>query len=405
MTDRRRALIVEDRQDWQGILARVLDSLGWEYDVASTYDQALTLLEKHRYDLATIDPVLDNANKYNRDGVRVLVEVHKRFPDTALVVVSGSVNASTLDAVEGLPESLLSINKQEWDKERFRGMVLASLLGRNAVMGKSTVVRLFKAAGQPSVIPQNMPDPPNENDRIGVPHILIVEDRQDWQVILARTIEDEGWFWRIVPDASAALQLVRGQHHPFDVILLDLRLGDAELPLRKGEGWRLLDYLSISDKRSRVIIVSGEANRGDVATLFTNYPIGGFIDKDSFKKNELLSLIYNLTAKPKIRIQTLGMFQIWRDGEAIDNYGSPETETLLKVLLTWRGRPAPADDLLKLVFPTRVLDDPETVKPGNHQSGTPSFGTQPHQSRKFRFYHQAREWLYSEYPPKCLSGF
>ena len=76
--ENRRALIVEDRSDWQNIIAKALTSMDWEYDIASNFEQALILVESKYYDLAVIDPVLDNANKYNRDGLRVMAELHKK---------------------------------------------------------------------------------------------------------------------------------------------------------------------------------------------------------------------------------------------------------------------------------------------------------------------------------------
>src|SRR5688572_17012848 len=107
-----RILIVEDREDWQKIISRNLVGLDCMIDIASSYSQALRLMKQHDYAVAIIDPVLDVTNKYNRDGLRVLLELHQRSPQTRLVVVSGSLNHSTLRQMSELPPRLPLIEKQ-----------------------------------------------------------------------------------------------------------------------------------------------------------------------------------------------------------------------------------------------------------------------------------------------------
>jgi DNA-binding SARP family transcriptional activator/ActR/RegA family two-component response regulator len=351
MAERQRVLIVEDRPDWQSILSKTMVAINWTVDIASTYDQALHLLNHHAYDLAIIDPVLDNTNKYNRDGLRVLVEIHKDYPETALIIVSGSVSQSTLDTYPDLPKDLKLIEKHKWDRETFTSFIRNAMTPPHGQIGKSTVIRMLRSSQRYAPPNKEMPTPPREEERKGKARILIVEDRPDWQVILARTLEDEAWFWRYVPNASLALELLKDKQQFFHVVLLDLRLGDQDVPLQEGEGWQLLDYLSSSGKRTRVIVVSGEASRGDVAALFTRYPIEGFIDKDTFKKNELLGLIYALMAKPKIHIQTLGGFHVWRDEKSVSDFGSHEAELLLKILLAHQGETVPSIKLIKWLLP------------------------------------------------------
>jgi DNA-binding SARP family transcriptional activator/ActR/RegA family two-component response regulator len=348
MNDAQHALIVEDRSDWQGIITRTLASVNWQSDVASTFEEALDLLAQKQFDLAVIDPVLDNSNKFNRDGLRVLSEIHKRFPQTALIVVSGSITHTALHEMKDVPHNLALIEKQHWDSDAFKKMVVDVTQPATGRIGHTTVVQMLRAAVQFQPTAQETPPEPAEGSRRGKQRILIVEDRPDWQVILANAVEEEDWFWRIVPSAGKALPLLKKEAAPFHIVLLDLRLSDGDRPLREGEGWQLLDHLAQANHKTRVIIISGEASRGDVATLFMSYPIAGFLDKDSFHKNELLELIYKLTDIPQIRVQTFGGFQVWRDDEPIDDYGSDAAELLLKILVTFRGQTLTRARLAKL---------------------------------------------------------
>jgi phosphoribosyl 1,2-cyclic phosphodiesterase/DNA-binding SARP family transcriptional activator len=54
--------------------------------------------------------------------------------------------------------------------------------------------------------------------------------------------------------------------------------------------------------------------------------------------------------KPTIRIQTLGDFQVWRNGELISDFGSPIAEKLLKILVARRGESLTEAELADLLF-------------------------------------------------------
>ncbi len=343
-----RALVVEDRIDWQSIFSRTLTALGGTVDVASTYQQALTLLAHNRYDIGIIDPVLDNSNKYNRDGVRVIHEIQQRYPQTPLIVVSGSISHLSLPGADDLLRHFPIVEKQSWNKEVFKRLV------QNALQGYPSQAGYTKFSQEDIYSTQEMPFQPADGERKGVPRVLIVEDRPDWQIILSRAVDEELWFWRVVKDAGDALKLLRDQMIHFNVVMLDLRLGDSDIPLQHGRGWQLLDYLTNLEAAPQVVIVSGEASRGDVATLFMKYAIAGFIDKDTFHKYELTSLIRKLTASARLKIQTLGDFRVWRNGEMIDDFGEPAVETLLKILITRRDSAVSFDELTDLLNPESV---------------------------------------------------
>ncbi|NJL92375.1 MAG: response regulator [Anaerolineae bacterium] len=106
-----RILLVEDRPDWQSIIKRNLRGIPCTIDVADSYEDALKLLRMRAYALAVIDPVLDNSNKYNRDGLRVLSEIHRLSPETRLIVISGSLTNATLRKFEMMPPRLPMLEK------------------------------------------------------------------------------------------------------------------------------------------------------------------------------------------------------------------------------------------------------------------------------------------------------
>ena len=66
-----------------------------------------------------------------------------------------------------------------------------------------------------------------------------------------------------------------------------------------------------------------------------------------------------------LRIRMLGPFQVLRDGQPIPSsaWRSQQTRTILKVLLTRRGRVVPADQLLEILWPE---DDPDAGRKRLH---------------------------------------
>src|SRR5262249_37797624 len=96
--------------------------------------------------------------------------------------------------------------------------------------------------------------PPPVGSRPGKPRVLIVEGRQDWQHKLAKLMEAETFFWRVAGDYEMAMERLRLES--FHVVLVDLMLGGANVPMTEGAGWQLLDYLVAQHPKTKVIASS-----------------------------------------------------------------------------------------------------------------------------------------------------
>jgi DNA-binding SARP family transcriptional activator/CheY-like chemotaxis protein len=181
---------------------------------------------------------------------------------------------------------------------------------------------------------------------------LVVENRVDWQNIVAQTLNEQGYFWRVARNAQEALLEMEKEN--FHLVILDLKLQLHELPLRSTEGWLLLDHLVETRPKTKVLILSGRAGPGDVADLLTNYPIISFIEKRSFNPEAIKEAVEQATQAPELCIQTLGQFRLWRDGQAIEVWERPQAETIVKLLLVRRargGRAVAADELITRLWP------------------------------------------------------
>ncbi|SIQ08664.1 two-component system, OmpR family, alkaline phosphatase synthesis response regulator PhoP/two-component system, OmpR family, response regulator RegX3 [Alkalispirochaeta americana] len=93
-------------------------------------------------------------------------------------------------------------------------------------------------------------------------HILVIEDNDPVRTFIARTLEEDGFAVEQAPDCSVAFSKLR--HDCYDLVLLDLKLGD-------GDGMDILKTIRRQDETLPVIIVS---SLQDINTKVGGFEIG-----------------------------------------------------------------------------------------------------------------------------------
>lgn len=183
--------------------------------------------------------------------------------------------------------------------------------------------------------------------------VLIVEDEAEWQNIVQELVTDEGHLCHVAPSYESAL--ARLGQESYTVVFLDMMLHEFDRSVREGTGWRLLNHLVEQHPRTKIIVLSGRATAGDAARLVRDYPITTFIDKgEPDVETQILDAVRHALQAPSLRIQTLGPFNIWRDGQLIDAWEPAEAKTIVKLLLTRRAageRAVSPDELIKWLWP------------------------------------------------------
>src|SRR5258708_2722921 len=129
-------LIVEGQEDWLGILRQSFAKDDFDTVIARNYDEAVFALGSRAFDLAVVDPVLDGpvhqtSDQNGYDGLQLLAKLLYEFPQTKLVVVSGSVGREMLRNARELPPTLPIVQKQAWDKALFVTLVRRLLDGES----------------------------------------------------------------------------------------------------------------------------------------------------------------------------------------------------------------------------------------------------------------------------------
>lgn len=117
------ALIIEDLDFWQDALHEVLADAGYQVGVASSYSEALQALAQREFHLAVIDPVLDDANRHNRDGLRALRYILDERPGMRAIVFTSSDPQRIAREVAEMSLQVPVLWKDEWDDDHFLAIV------------------------------------------------------------------------------------------------------------------------------------------------------------------------------------------------------------------------------------------------------------------------------------------
>jgi DNA-binding SARP family transcriptional activator/CheY-like chemotaxis protein len=336
-------LVVEDRADWQDILCTTLAQVGYSPWPVATYQTALDALTDNTFNLVVIDPVLDMANRFNRDGLSVMQSIRDVQSDLPVIVLTGSLTHDMEVTIERLCPGAPVLFKEKWDSRNFLELI-QQLINHYPPLPVPQRERLPGKDITPAT-------PPPSPESAG-PRVLLVENRVEWQEIVINELAKLGVTWRVTASAQAALDELNQER--FHLVILDLKLQQVSLPLRSNEGWLLLDYLVENHPKTKIVVLSGRAGPSDVADLLTQYPVVSFIEKQNFSPDALASAVSKLSAAPSLKIQTLGQFKIWRDGQAIGIWDRPQAETVVKLLLVRRvpgERAVAVDELIARLWP------------------------------------------------------
>jgi CheY-like chemotaxis protein len=117
------ALIVEDLDFWQDALGEALTEAGYQVYIAPSRAEALEALARNKFQLAVIDPVLDDTNRRNRDGLRVLQHILDRQLDMCVLLVTSSDPNRIQREVREMAPGIPLFWKDEWEDEGFLAVV------------------------------------------------------------------------------------------------------------------------------------------------------------------------------------------------------------------------------------------------------------------------------------------
>lgn len=82
-------LVVDDLEGWRDLLAAILESDGYQVVTASTFEEARSLLEVKRFDIAILDMRLVDTSVHNIQGMDLLKEAKRLNPAIKAIILTG----------------------------------------------------------------------------------------------------------------------------------------------------------------------------------------------------------------------------------------------------------------------------------------------------------------------------
>lgn len=335
-----RIIVLESHALWRETLREALAGLHSHLVIVGTYEELLTAFHELPFDLAIVDLWIDGASRDvddTHDSLEALLYLSEHALHTNLLVIGDAEGREPLLETPGMPDQIAFLARQEFSPEALQRFVTQ----REGYL--SSPISL----GQTGALVQLELQPPRVGTRNGMPRVLVVEDQPFWLNVFTRMLEEANYFWRAATTYAQALGRLRLES--FHIVLLDPSVGNSRADA--SQNWQLLDYLTQHCPRTKLIAISGKLSAAEVAKLFMGYPIRGYVDKNSFDKNALLSLIERQISRLTLRIQTLGDFRVWRDGRQLTYFGGAEADLVLKLLITRRGTAVSIDELLQCFTP------------------------------------------------------
>ena len=125
---------------------------------------------------------------------------------------------------------------------------------------------------------------------------LVIDDKPIWRRSLARPLQALGFAVETAGSYALAKTLIESRaarREPFDLALVDLLLGDADIYC--GAGFALIERLL--DLDTAVVIVSGWATPELVDQVFKTFGFLGFLEKQNLTPEVLEQVVQTVTSK------------------------------------------------------------------------------------------------------------
>ena len=263
-----RALVVEDDPSWQQILVEILNDMGLEVDLASSYADAVERLRRDPHRLAILDLSLGGADHHNQDGLSVAEAVRRQDPECMILFLTGFATVEL--AVQVMKEwgAFTCLRKETFRRSEFRQVVSEALA--QAALPRSAEVRpVPKVTGATGLA---------THPATGA-LAVVVEDDAGWRGLLTELLEDAGYQVRTSGGYLEAVGLLKREQ--FQVAVVDLSLASS-LATENTDGYRLLTGMQKSNVP--VIVVTGYADPQRIEQAYKERLIVACLEKQSFDR-------------------------------------------------------------------------------------------------------------------------
>ncbi len=229
--DRIRVLIVDDEMDIRDGSERILSKMGCEVLKADRGDKGLEILKNEPVDLVLLDMKMPGM-----DGMEVLNQIHRDYPDILVVVITGFATVET--AIEAMkkgaydfipkpfePDQLRIVVNRAWDKLRLRAETL-----RLSEEKRRTLIDLDTEKSRIHTILESLPSGTAVTDNKGLVVLMNPAFKRHFSIPTDRPLGQA--ITEYVPDSGLndlVMDISRGRHVDFD----DIPVYEFSLPNNK----------------------------------------------------------------------------------------------------------------------------------------------------------------------------
>jgi ActR/RegA family two-component response regulator len=281
----KRALVVDDAENWRRYLCLELKYLGCEVVAAASLAEGLAALKTGPFDLAIVDVRLVEWDEKDLSGLIIVREAWKRRQAEHIVVLSGNLTIAQIEAGLGTDVPYVVFDKGD----RLQDSLLPDL------------ERLMGIAEAEESTPEERPAAiaPDEQ-QVSSLRALVVEDAESWADLYRVALERQGFFVQTARAYADAVGLTRREH--FDLAVADLELAPGcEARCDAGPqnlyGIFLIEWFL--DRQVPFLIVTGHARPGVVDPIYREFPVFQIMDKASFSLDSFEEYVKEARSRPK----------------------------------------------------------------------------------------------------------
>ena len=206
-----RALVVDDNPSARELLGRMVESLGWQAELAASGEEALAMLAAHEASGARYDVVFMDWQMPGLDGW----ETTGRIREGGLVAGAPVVVMVTAHGREKL-EQRSSAEQTALDAYIVKPATASMLL--------DAVVDARQRRELPHLSLLRVPAASGETQRLLGLRLLLTEDNLNNQQVARELLEDEGAIVHIANNGLEGVEAVAAADPPFDIVLMDLQM-------------------------------------------------------------------------------------------------------------------------------------------------------------------------------------
>ncbi|MDX1436613.1 MAG: response regulator, partial [Anaerolineales bacterium] len=245
MSEKRRALVVEDDPAWQDILDEILSDYGLQVDRAGNLDEAVPQLRGAAHLVAVVDLSLGYLDPHNQDGLLVLKALQRYDPACVPVLLTGFATVEL--AVSAIREygALACLRKENFQRDSLEEWIDQALI-------QAPVRSQSPPTGRYHLPPVNFQ---TEEALRKEPSLsldaIVVEDDSGWRSLVSELLEEEGFQAHRSNSYVEALGLLRRKS--FNLAVVDLSLANSQTKGPNLDGYRLLENFAVEGTPTIVI--------------------------------------------------------------------------------------------------------------------------------------------------------